>query len=143
MGPILHSSPGGDKGLRRNAARHGRAGSDIVARMKKPLLSLAALAALALAAACVGDHGHGEETPPECEALAEACHDSALPAGQACHENAEGVWTAAECSLNTEACLATCGGGGGAIDGGAIDASPVVDARPEIDAPPLVDAARP
>jgi hypothetical protein len=55
-----------------------------------------------------GDDDHGEEIPPECEEIAETCHDSTSDLGVECHENAEEVWTAQECLDNEADCLAEC-----------------------------------
>ncbi len=75
----------------------------------KKLLLIAAL----LVAACGDDDDHGHTTPPECEPIAEACHPSTTTEGQECHENAEGVWTAAECTEHSADCLAKCMPDGG------------------------------
>jgi hypothetical protein len=66
---------------------------------------LACFLALFAVPAC-GDDEH--EVPPECEEIAELCHDSTTDEGQECHENAEEVWSAAECTANEAACLAEC-----------------------------------
>jgi hypothetical protein len=74
------------------------------------LFKLAALVTLLTAfAACGDDDGGGEtEIPAECEAIAETCHESTTAEGMDCHENAEGVWSAEECTENEAACLAEC-----------------------------------
>jgi hypothetical protein len=93
-----------------------------MARMKKLVLAalLASVSVVGLVA-CEDDDDHGTHvTPVECEPIAEGCHDSPGAEAQECHENAEGVWTAAECTANSEACLALCGTGGG-VDAGAVD----------------------
>jgi hypothetical protein len=59
-------------------------------------------------AACGGDDDGDSEIPAECEEIAELCHESTTEAGIECHENAEGVWSAEECTENEAACLAEC-----------------------------------
>ena len=72
------------------------------------MLLLVPVAVLALVLACDDDHGHGPDIPPECEPIAERCHDVDTEEAQECHENAEGVWTAAECTANLADCNAKC-----------------------------------
>jgi len=60
----------------------------------------------AFAATGCGDDEH--DVAPECEEIAETCHDSTSDLGQDCHENAEEVWSPQECMANQAACLAEC-----------------------------------
>ena len=70
------------------------------------LVKLALLVVALAGFSSCGDDEH--DVPPECEEIAELCHDSTTAEGQDCHENAEEVWSAAECTANEEACLAEC-----------------------------------
>ena len=75
--------------------------------MRRLLVCFATLASLALAPACGGDD-HRSDIPAECESIAERCHSVQTEEAQECHENAEGVWTAAECTANLADCNAKC-----------------------------------
>ena len=56
------------------------------------------------------DHTHPRTTPAECEPIVEACHPLDKGTGDIheCHESAESVWSAAECTSNKARCLALC-----------------------------------
>ena len=67
-----------------------------------------ALGAFAGVAGAGCDDHDEHDLPADCEAIAEACHEVQTPAAQECHENAEGTWTAAECTAMKADCLAMC-----------------------------------
>ena len=75
----------------------------------KKLVLVAALASASIFAfvGCSSDTPKNAR-PTECEALIELCHPSVSTAGQECHESAEGVWTAAECTAHTAECTTIC-----------------------------------
>ena len=68
----------------------------------------AALLSCLVFAACGDDDDDTTEPAEQCEAIAELCHTSSSPDGQECHENAEGTWSAAECTEHTAECVALC-----------------------------------
>ena len=75
----------------------------------KTLLAAALLSGSMLGlAACSDDPPKTHVAPAECEEISKPCHDVQTPAAQECHENAEDVWTAAECTAHRAECLALC-----------------------------------
>jgi hypothetical protein len=73
-------------------------------------------AAAALAAVCACG---SRVTPPQCEEIAERCHEPATSANataeqRECHESAESKWTAGDCFTYHTRCFTACP----AADGG-------------------------
>jgi hypothetical protein len=97
------------------------------ARMRSARSILAFSFSFSLGLAACGDDSGPHVTPPECETIAETCHPVDPGSGpiHECHENAELVWTAAECTADTAGCIALCTGA--AQDAGPADA-PASDA---------------